>query len=121
LWFLDQVQPGSDFYNVPLAWKLKGYLDVPTLERSLQEVVRRHEMLRTCFVMDQQEGPKQKVVGEKLDVRLPVMDVRQLAAGEREEQAKKMIEEEGRKRFDLTKAPLWRGVLVRTGEREHDW
>ncbi len=43
LWFLDQFQPGSDFYNVPLAWKLKGDLDVPTLERSLREVVRRHE------------------------------------------------------------------------------
>src|SRR5205085_532686 len=74
---------------------------------------------RTCFVMEQQEGLRQKVVGEKLDVGLPVMDVRQLAAGEREEQAKKIIEEEGRKPFDLTQAPLWRGVLVRTQEREH--
>src|SRR5438270_13763708 len=47
------------------------------------------------------------------------MGVRQLAAGEREEQAKKIIEEEGRKPFDLTQAPLFRGVLVRTEEREH--
>jgi amino acid adenylation domain-containing protein len=119
LWFLDQFQPGSDFYNVPLAWKFKGDLDVPLLERSLQEVVRRHEQLRTCFVMDQQEGLRQRVVVEKFDVRLPVMDLRQLAAGEREEQAKKIIEEEARKAFDLTQVPLWRGVLVRTEEREH--
>ena len=119
LWFLDQFQPGSDFYNVPLAWKLKGDLDVPTLERSLREVVRRHEQLRTCFVMDQQEGLRQKVVGEELDVRLPVMDLRHLTVAEREEQARKIVEEEGRKAFDLTHAPLWRGVLVRTEEREH--
>jgi amino acid adenylation domain-containing protein len=119
LWFLDQFQPGSDFYNVPLAWKLKGDLDAPALERSLREVVRRHEMLRTCFVMDPHEGLRQKVVGEKLDVRLPVMDLRQLAAGEREEQARKIIAEEGGKAFDLTQAPLLRGVLVRTEEREH--
>src|SRR5579864_4839744 len=119
LWFLDQFQPGSDFYNVPLAWKLKGDLDVPTLERSLQEVVRRHDQLRTCFVMDPQEGLRQRVVGENLDVRLPVMDLRHLAAGERQEQARKIVEEEGRKAFDLTHAPLWRGILVRTEEREH--
>ncbi len=119
LWFLDQFQPGSDFYNVPLAWKLTGDLDVPTLERSLQEVVRRHDQLRTCFVMDPQEGLRQKVVGEKLDARLPVMDLRHLAADEREEQARKIVEEEGRKVFDLTQVPLWRGVLVRTEAREH--
>jgi hypothetical protein len=119
LWFLDQFQPDSDFYNVPLAWKLTGDLDVTTLGRSLLEVVRRHEQLRTCFVMDQEEGLRQKVVGEDLDVRLPVMDLRHVAAGEREKQAKKIIEEDGRKAFDLTQAPLWRGVLVRTEEREH--
>ncbi|PYP86327.1 MAG: non-ribosomal peptide synthetase [Candidatus Angelobacter sp. Gp1-AA117] len=119
LWFLDQFQPGSDFYNVPLAWRLTGDLDVPTLERSLQEVVRRHEQLRTCFVMDPQEGLRQKVVGEKLEVRLPVIDLRHLAAGEREEQAKKIIAEEGSKPFDLTQVPLFRGVLVRMEEREH--
>jgi amino acid adenylation domain-containing protein len=119
LWFLDQFQPGSDFYNVPLAWKLKGHLDVSTLERSLREVVRRHEQLRTCFVMVQEEGLRQKVVGEKFDVRLPVIDLRHLAAGERDEQAKRIIEDEGRKAFDLTQSPLWRGVLVRTDEKEH--
>ncbi|HEV2990412.1 MAG TPA: amino acid adenylation domain-containing protein [Candidatus Angelobacter sp.] len=118
LWFLDQFQPGSDFYNVPFAWTIKGGLDALTLERSLREVVRRHEMLRTCFVMDPQEGLKQKVV-EKLDVRLPLMDLRQLAASERDEQAKKIIADEGSKPFDLTQTPLWRGVLVRTEEREH--
>ncbi|HEY2117170.1 MAG TPA: amino acid adenylation domain-containing protein, partial [Candidatus Angelobacter sp.] len=119
LWFLDRFEPSSDFYNVPLAWKLEGDLDVATLERSLQEVVRRHEILRTCFAMDEHQEPRQKVVGEKLDVRLPLMDLRQLDAGEREEQAKKIIAEEGSKAFDLTQAPLLRGMLVRMEERHH--
>ena len=119
LWFLDRFEPSSDFYNVPLAWKLEGDLDVPALERSLQEVVRRHEILRICFVMDEHQELRQKVVGEKLDMRLPVMDLRQLEAGEREEQAKKILAEEGSKAFDLTQAPLLRGVLVRMEEREH--
>jgi acyl carrier protein len=118
LWFLDQFQPGSDFYNVPLAWKLTGDLDVPTLERSLREVVRRHEQLRTCFVMEHEE-PRQKVVEATFDVRLPVVDLRQLEPGEREEQAKKVVAEEADKAFELSQAPLLRGVLVRTNEREH--
>jgi len=119
LWFLDRFEPSSDFYNVPLAWTLEGDLDVPALERSLQEVIRRHEMLRTCFVMDEHQELKQKVVGEKLDVRLPVTDLRQLEVGERKKQAKKILAEEGSKAFDLTQAPLLRGVLVRMEEREH--
>src|SRR5579864_7986244 len=119
LWFLDRFEPSSDFYNVLMTWSLKGDLDVSALERSLQEVVRRHEILRTCFVMGEDEEPKQKVVGEKLDVPLPLMDLRTLEAGDREEQAKKIVAEQGSKAFDLSQAPLLRGVLVRTGEKEH--
>jgi hypothetical protein len=119
LWFLDRFQPNSDFYNVPMTLKLKGDLDVSRLERSMQEVVRRHEILRTCFVKDEREEPKQKVVGTKLDVRLPVMDLRQSDPDEREQQAKKVIAQEAGKAFDLSRAPLFRGVLVRTNDDEH--
>ena len=99
-----------------MTWRLKGDLDVATLERSLQEVVRRHEILRTCFVMDEHGKPMQKVIGETLDVRLPVVDLRHLEPGAREEQAKKVIAEESSAAFDLSQAPLFRGVLVRMGE-----
>ena len=119
VWFLDRFQPNSDFYNVPMTLKLKGDLDVSRLERSLREVVRRHEILRTCFVKDEHEQPKQKVVGAKLDVRLPVTDLRQLDPGEREQQAKKVIAQEAGKAFDLSRAPLFRGVLIRTKDAEH--
>ena len=119
LWFLDRFNPGTAFYNVPLTWRFKGDLDVARLERSLQEVVRRHEILRTCFVMDEHGKPMQKVVGERLDVRLTVTDLRPLEPDAREEQAKKIVAEESSAAFDLSRAPLLRGVLVRMGERDH--
>ncbi|HVG90796.1 MAG TPA: condensation domain-containing protein, partial [Alphaproteobacteria bacterium] len=121
LWFLDKFHPGTAFYNVPLTWRVKGDLDVATLERSLQEVARRHEVLRTCFVMDEHGQPMQKVVEETLDVRLPVTDLQHLELGAREEQAKEIIAEEISAAFDLSRAPLFRGVIVRMGEKEHVW
>ncbi len=119
LWFLDQFQPGSDFYNVPFVLRLKGELDASMLERSLREVVRRHEILRTCFVADENGEPMQRVAGEGLDVRLPLVDLRDLDLSEKEERAQKIISEHGRIAFDLGQAPLFRGVLLRMGEREH--
>ncbi len=126
LWFLDRLNPDNDFYNVPMTWRLKGDLDVASLERSLHELVRRHEVLRTCFVVGEREEPKQKVVGAELnavireiDTRLPVVDLRDVAASDREEQARKVLAKEAGKAFDLGRAPLWRAVLVRTGEHEH--
>ncbi|HEV8493825.1 MAG TPA: condensation domain-containing protein, partial [Candidatus Angelobacter sp.] len=121
LWFLDRFHPGTAFYNVPFTWRVKGDLDVATLERSLQEVVRRHEALRTCFVMDEHGKPMQKVVGENLDVRLPVVDLQHLEPGAREEQAKNVIAEEISAAFDLSRVPLFRGVIVRMAERDHIW
>src|SRR5947209_2855653 len=118
LWVLDRFNPGNAFYNIPITWRLKGDLDVSRMERSLQEVVRRHESLRTCFVMEHEE-PRQKVVEAALDVRLPVVDLRHVDQGEREEQAKKIIAAEAGKAFELSQAPLMRGVLVRMEEREH--
>ena len=49
LWFIDRMEPGSAVYNIPVAWRLGGALDVAALERSLGEIVRRHEALRTVF------------------------------------------------------------------------
>ncbi|HET9182778.1 MAG TPA: amino acid adenylation domain-containing protein [Candidatus Angelobacter sp.] len=119
LWFLDRFQPRSDFYNAPLAWNLKGDLDVFRLQRSLQEIIRRHEILRTCFVMGEDEEPKQQVAAEKLDLQLQVLDLRSLEAGKREEEAKSFLTAEGAKVFDLSQAPLLRAALVRTAEKEH--
>jgi amino acid adenylation domain-containing protein len=119
LWFLDRLQPGSDFYNVAVAWRLTGDLDVSRLSRCLQEVMRRHEVLRTCFVMAEDGKPKQKVVSDTLELPLLQVDLRDFEANEKERQAKKVLGEEGGKAFDLGQAPLMRGVLVRLEDKEH--
>src|SRR5436190_15666313 len=119
LWFLDRLQPGNPFYNVLFAWRLKGDLDIPRLERSLQEIVCRHEILRTCFVMGEDEQPRQQVVGERFDVRLQLVDLQEVEASQREKQAKRILAEEGGKGFDLGQMPLLRGVLVRMAARDH--
>lgn len=64
LWFLDQMEPGNAFYNVPTAILLKGTLDVPVLEKALNELIMRHEMLRTTFA---------SVDGEPRQIVHPVM------------------------------------------------
>ena len=118
LWFLDRLQPGSDFYNVVLACELHGDLNVPVLERSLREIIRRHGALRTRFVVEDGE-PVQKVE-DSVEFRLRLLDVtnRELAE-DRKKQAQEIIKQEASKPFDLRRAPLLRGVLIRLGEREH--
>jgi amino acid adenylation domain-containing protein len=119
LWFLDRLQPGNDFYNVSLPWRLKGDLDVPRLERGLEEIARRHEILRTCFVTAEDGQPRQKVIGERIKIRLRFVDLQDGDESQKEQEARKILTEDGGKGFDLGQAPLMRGVLVRIGERDH--
>src|SRR6476646_5600385 len=118
LWFLDRLQPGSDFYNVVLACKLHGDLNVAVLERSLQEIIQRHGALRTRFVVEDGE-PVQKVEDSiEFGLQLLTLSNQESAANPRK-QAQEIVALETAKPFDLGSAPLLRGVLVRLGEREH--
>ena len=118
LWFLDRLRPGSDFYHVVMAWELHGDLNVPVLERSLAEIIRRHGALRTRFVTEDGE-PVQKIE-ELVEFRLQLLDLsNQEGAENRKKQAQEIVTQEGAKPFDLGSAPLLRGVLIRLGEREH--
>ncbi|HEY6348299.1 MAG TPA: amino acid adenylation domain-containing protein, partial [Candidatus Angelobacter sp.] len=118
LWFLDRLQPGSDFYNVGMACELHGKLDVQVLERSLQEIIRRHGALRTRFVAEDGE-PVQKVEA-RIDLRLQLLDLADQNGAEiRRKRAEEIVAQEAAKPFDLSSAPLLRGVLIRLGDREH--
>src|SRR5436853_1582086 len=85
LWFLDQLEPGSPTYNIPLAIRLSGELDVQALERSLNEIVRRHEVLRTRFVAVEGK-PTQEILGG-LSLPLIVTDLRRLPEDAQEAEA----------------------------------
>jgi amino acid adenylation domain-containing protein len=117
LWFLDQLEPGSSAYHIPIALRFEGQLDVAALGRSIEEVVRRHESLRTTFRF-QAGGPVQ-VVRPAGAVELPVTDLSHLPAEGREAEARRLAIEEARKTFDLTRGPLVRAGLLRLAAEEH--
>ena len=117
LWFLEQLDPGSAAYHIPLAVRFEGRLDVETLRRCFNELVRRHEALRTSFVLFE-ESPAQ-VVAPSLELDLHVTDLRALAEPERESAASRLALEEARAPFDLARAPLMRASLLRLSDAEH--
>jgi amino acid adenylation domain-containing protein len=117
LWFLDQLEPGTAAYNLPRAFRVVGPLDIQILRRALQTVVQRHASLRTVF--DSVNGECQQVVLPCLEVESPLVDLRNIADGERETEAIRMVSEEGRKPFDLGTGPLFRCLLIRLDNEEH--
>ncbi|WP_323162117.1 amino acid adenylation domain-containing protein [Pseudomonas fluorescens] len=119
LWFLDQLEPGNPFYNVPTAVMLKGRLDVVLLERALNELVARHEVLRTTFCSV--DGEPRQVVHPSMPLSLSVTDVRQLSVDEREQQVRFAVEQDARAPFDLATGPLLRASLLRLADDEYLW
>ncbi|HEX8336488.1 MAG TPA: amino acid adenylation domain-containing protein, partial [Pyrinomonadaceae bacterium] len=117
LWFLDQLEPGNPFYNQASAVRLRGELNVAVLERCLDEITRRHEVLRTVFT--NQEGHPRQVVIHSLKVPLLRYDLRDLPGDERESELRRLMTAEGRLPFDLARGPLLRATLVRLEESEH--
>jgi len=117
LWFLDQLEPGSSLYNIPLALRLTGELAVSALAHALGRIVLRHEALRTRFAA--LDGSPVQFVAELTGLALPVADLAALSAAEAERELARLIRQEGLTPFDLGTAPLLRLVLVRLAEREH--
>src|ERR687886_303732 len=126
LWFIDQLVPGNTFYNVPTAFRLTGSLNLSALEQSFNEIVRRHEALRTRFGIVEgqlvQAIPTQSCVNgdaSTLTINLPIIDLQNLPAEERELQAKQWVSEESQRPFDLATGPLLRLMLLKLDETEH--
>jgi hypothetical protein len=117
LWFLDQWEPGSPAYNIAAAVRLAGPLFAPALARALNEIVRRHEALRTRFAAV--DGQPVQVIAPRLEVPLPVVDLGALPESEREPEARRRAREEALRPFDLAHGPLLRASLLRLGDREH--
>ena len=117
LWFLDQLQPNSSFYNIPAAVKLNGELNVEALGQSISEIVRRHESLRTSFNMF--DGQPVQVILPAEPTSLVVTDLSHLLEAEREKEVMKIATEQGLEPFDLEVGPLLRVGLLRLGDEEH--
>jgi len=117
LWFLHQMEPGSAAFNIPLLLRLHGPLDVPALERALAEIVRRHEALRTLFVL-RGAAPVQQVLPPPGRV-LSIDDLPSLAADEREAALRAWAEQEAGAPFDLATQPGVRARLLRVAAKDH--
>src|SRR5262249_33006185 len=117
LWFLDQLEPGNPFYNIPLAVRLRGELQVEALERSVNEIIRRHEVLRTRFVLV--DGEPTQLVLPEVSFKLPVIDFTELNENHREKEAERIAVEESQRSFDLVSGPLLRVRLLRHSSSGH--
>ena len=117
LWFLDQLEPGNPFYNVPIALTLKGQLNVAALAGVIGEIVRRHAVLRSSYPAV--DGKPTQVIADRLEVRLPVVDLNELPGEARTSEATRRVVDEMRLPFDLAKGPLIRAQLLRLDRDNH--
>ncbi|HEY6050309.1 MAG TPA: condensation domain-containing protein, partial [Thermoanaerobaculia bacterium] len=117
LWFIDQLEPLSGAYNLSIALRLQGPLDVPALERSLGEILRRHDVLRTHF--SARNGEPVQVVAEPAPFEVPELDLRDVPQSGREAEMLRFCSEEAAIPFDLARGPLIRGRRLRLSENEH--
>ncbi|MFQ5794231.1 MAG: amino acid adenylation domain-containing protein, partial [Candidatus Bipolaricaulia bacterium] len=117
LWFLDQLDPSHPVYNESGAIRLQGSVNLAALEQSLNEIVRRHEVLRTTFATV--DGQPVQVIAPALTLSLPVVDLRELPEAEQEAEVRRRVTEEAQRPFDLARGPLMRVTLLRLGKRDH--
>src|SRR5580700_2480718 len=117
LWFLDQLEQDHALYGVPWGLRLLGRLDVRALERSLREIVRRHEVLRTTFTLA--EGALRQVLHDPAEFSLAVTDLRCVPDASREAEAQRLATEEAGQSFDLSQKLLLRARLLQLSEQEH--
>ena len=115
LWFLEQMAPGTPRYNMPEGWHFKGPLNPQALEKALEALIQRHEILRTVFPA--QDGKPRQVALEPGPFSLETIDLTQSSAGE--EEARRFLEAEARRPFDLQRGPLLRVQLLRLGAADH--
>ena len=117
LWFLHQLEPESAAYNLQVAIHKEGRLDVELIQRSLNAIVQRHEVLRTSFRIIN-EQPMQ-VITSSIFLQLPVADLRKYSEDERETWVLQLAREELRQPFDLIQGPLIRAKLLWQDEDEY--
>jgi non-ribosomal peptide synthetase component F len=117
LWLLDQLEGSIPFYNVPAAVRLTGRLDPDALAEALNEVVARHEILRTNFATD--EGAPVQMIRPEAELPVPVVDLTALPAADRETEARRQAAEAARHRFALDRDLLVRASILRLGTEEH--
>ncbi|MBP5971508.1 amino acid adenylation domain-containing protein [Brasilonema sp. CT11] len=117
LWFLYQLQPDSNFYNMPLNLRIVGSLNIIALEQSLQEIINRHEALRTNFITV--DGKPSQVIQTQTNWTLSIIDCEDLPTSEKEIAIQQLVQKQAIQLFNLATEPLVRATLVVLSETEH--
>ena len=117
LWYFNQSNLETAFFNTPAVIRLEGTLEVQAFERAFSEISRRHEILRTVYVV-RDRLPVQVVIPPPI-FPLPLIDLQELAEGERETAALQIAEQEATRPFDLARHPSMRAALLRLAKSEH--
>ncbi|MBN3925717.1 SDR family NAD(P)-dependent oxidoreductase [Nostoc sp. NMS4] len=117
MWFFDQLQPNNPFYNLQLCLALHGSVNTVALLQSVNEIIRRHEVLRTTFT--QVDGRSVQIIASKLNITMPVVDLRHLPDGERKIEAQRISTKEAQHCFDLATVPLLRVLLIHLEAAEY--
>jgi amino acid adenylation domain-containing protein len=117
LWFLDQMSPGNNSYNIAAPVRLRGSLNTRALELALTEIVRRHEILRTNFPTV--NGEPRQVIRESTVLEVPLIVLDGTSVDEREDEARRLAQAETGHAFDLARDPLLRVCLLRFDEHDH--
>ena len=111
LWFLDQLNPGSPVFNVPISIRLSRAIDAAVLQRSINEIVWRHEILRTTF--REIDGRPVPVVSARVNIPLEIADLTSVEERTREHEARRLAQAENMRPFDLAHGPLIRTRLIK--------
>jgi alpha-ketoglutarate-dependent taurine dioxygenase/acyl carrier protein len=117
LWFIAQLEPDNPLYNSPAAIRLKGQLNIAALEQSLNEILRRHEVLRICFKTV--EGRPVQVISSVTPLSLPVIDLSELPPAQQETKVRQLAIAHAQQPFALDTAPMLRVKLLRLSQQEH--
>ncbi|MBD1806974.1 hypothetical protein H6F98_16165 [Microcoleus sp. FACHB-SPT15] len=117
LWSLHQLKPDSSSHNIPLALRITGLLNIPALEQSLNQILRRHETLRTTFTTV--DGQPVQVVAPERTLTLPIVNLQELSSDQRETESLRLATEEAQRLFNLDSGPLLRATLLQLGEQEY--
>jgi amino acid adenylation domain-containing protein/non-ribosomal peptide synthase protein (TIGR01720 family) len=116
LWVLEQMGFGGPAYHLETKVRIRGALDITVLEQGLNEIIRRHEILRTNFVVV--DGTLMQQIVPERDISLPVFDLSDCDESEREARATEWMSVQ-RRDFDLARGALLRATIVRLGPEDH--
>ncbi|HWH70853.1 MAG TPA: condensation domain-containing protein, partial [Candidatus Sulfotelmatobacter sp.] len=115
VWFEEQMAPGTGAYNIPEGWRLRGHLRLEALQWSLEQILHRHEAIRTVFGV--REGKPVQIILPPGPFALRIVDLRLRTA--REVEVEQLMGAEARRPFDLARGPLLRVTLFRLAEQEY--